>query len=569
MPDTPSIPSLVVPVPLGATLANTGVPDLPLPEGEGAVFERLADLPAPEPDPSAELTAVPMAVPVLLAGFLLPRLDLAPEAAASAMPAPPGILPAEGSPEGRPAADMPLAAGEAAEPVPIPSAPAPAGVLQLDGAGWAGNTATPSLPLAPTADKPLPQRAEADPAATTTPSGDRSALTAAEPPAAGLPSAPSAAPAAAAGMTAASAVPEPTVRTGPSGVDPSGDVPPTTSDSNRGHVAATQVERPAGAPTAATAFAQIVARMQDAPPTPGAHGMAGVAMPSRPNRTEDAEAPSAPGDPGQKVSSSPTLAKETAPGIVLSSPPETDAPAARTAVLPPIPAAAAAFPGSDTDRGQGLVQVLDSEAMTGTARATPGAERAEAPGADRPSEDRQILAPSGAVVAEKAAGAEGLAGAVPALPTSSHPVAHPERAGSVMPAPLPDAVPAQIVRAASDSPAPVTEIRLSPEELGAVRIELRTEGERAIVIVTAERGDTLDLLRRHADRLASEFRSAGYSQLDLGFGQWAGTDRGPGTGSPQPEALPTLETASAGETVAYAAPARAPAQASTGLYLRI
>lgn len=125
------------------------------------------------------------------------------------------------------------------------------------------------------------------------------------------------------------------------------------------------------------------------------------------------------------------------------------------------------------------------------------------------------------------------------------------------------------MRAASDSPAPVTEIRLSPEELGAVRIELRTEGERAIVTVTAERGDTLDLLRRHADRLASEFRSAGYSQLDLGFGQWAGTDRGSGAGTPQPEAPPPLETAGAGETAPYAPPARAPAQAANGLYLRI
>lgn len=90
-----------------------------------------------------------------------------------------------------------------------------------------------------------------------------------------------------------------------------------------------------------------------------------------------------------------------------------------------------------------------------------------------------------------------------------------------MPAPLPlPPVPVQIVQTALAQGEGATELQLAPEELGRVRIELRTEGDRVAMLVSAERPETQDLLRRHAEKLATELRAAGFQQVDLGFGSW-------------------------------------------------
>lgn len=82
---------------------------------------------------------------------------------------------------------------------------------------------------------------------------------------------------------------------------------------------------------------------------------------------------------------------------------------------------------------------------------------------------------------------------------------------------LPSNVPVQITHAVGSATGPVTEITLAPEELGNLRIEISTEGDRVSLTLQAERPDTLDLLRRHADRLLAEFRAAGFSEMNLGF----------------------------------------------------
>lgn len=64
------------------------------------------------------------------------------------------------------------------------------------------------------------------------------------------------------------------------------------------------------------------------------------------------------------------------------------------------------------------------------------------------------------------------------------------------------------------------ELALSPEELGSVRIEFQANGDRLQVVLSAERTDTLDLLRRNADQLVAELRAAGYASATLNFGQW-------------------------------------------------
>lgn len=74
------------------------------------------------------------------------------------------------------------------------------------------------------------------------------------------------------------------------------------------------------------------------------------------------------------------------------------------------------------------------------------------------------------------------------------------------------------------------EIRLDPEELGRVKIALHQEGDALRVTVQAERPETLDLLRRHGDRLAQELRGAGYEGASMSFGGWS-----QGEGRPSPD----------------------------------
>lgn len=70
-----------------------------------------------------------------------------------------------------------------------------------------------------------------------------------------------------------------------------------------------------------------------------------------------------------------------------------------------------------------------------------------------------------------------------------------------------------------------TEVALSPEELGHVRLSMQADAQnpdRIIVILTFERPETLDLFRRHADQLADALRAAGYSGADISFGRSGG-----------------------------------------------
>ncbi len=61
------------------------------------------------------------------------------------------------------------------------------------------------------------------------------------------------------------------------------------------------------------------------------------------------------------------------------------------------------------------------------------------------------------------------------------------------------------------------EVSLSPEELGKVTVSVNADEGRLTVLVTAERPETLDLLRRSMDVLREEATRAGFSDLDLSF----------------------------------------------------
>jgi len=125
----------------------------------------------------------------------------------------------------------------------------------------------------------------------------------------------------------------------------------------------------------------------------------------------------------------------------------------------------------------------------------------------------------------------------------------------------------QIVQAVTPGAAPGTmEVMLDPPELGRVEIVLELSEQTVRATLTAERPATGELIRRHMDQLAEQFREAGFEDIDLNF-----SDRRAGHGRPgdaEPDIAATLvEERSA--TLAKPRPMR-PAPAGTdGMDLRL
>lgn len=76
----------------------------------------------------------------------------------------------------------------------------------------------------------------------------------------------------------------------------------------------------------------------------------------------------------------------------------------------------------------------------------------------------------------------------------------------------------ELARSGNDGP---IDLALAPEELGRLTISIRQEGDFVHVSMTAERPETLDLLRRHASDLLADLRQSGFSGASFSFGQGA------------------------------------------------
>ncbi len=68
----------------------------------------------------------------------------------------------------------------------------------------------------------------------------------------------------------------------------------------------------------------------------------------------------------------------------------------------------------------------------------------------------------------------------------------------------------------------LTEITLAPAELGTVRIALSRDANGLVVLLTAERPEALDLLRRHMDLLRQELAAQGEDGARLDFSAQGG-----------------------------------------------
>jgi hypothetical protein len=64
----------------------------------------------------------------------------------------------------------------------------------------------------------------------------------------------------------------------------------------------------------------------------------------------------------------------------------------------------------------------------------------------------------------------------------------------------------------------VIEVRLQPEELGRVRLTMVAAEAGMSVQVTAERPETLELIRRHIDLFESDLRKQGFAGMSFSFG---------------------------------------------------
>lgn len=82
---------------------------------------------------------------------------------------------------------------------------------------------------------------------------------------------------------------------------------------------------------------------------------------------------------------------------------------------------------------------------------------------------------------------------------------------------VPKSVTQQIAMAVRTGAESSVEIVLKPVELGRVRMSISTSDAGVVVHVVVERPETMELLRRNIDQLASEFKNIGYGHSEFRF----------------------------------------------------
>lgn len=122
--------------------------------------------------------------------------------------------------------------------------------------------------------------------------------------------------------------------------------------------------------------------------------------------------------------------------------------------------------------------------------------------------------------------------------------------------PRADHVTRQIVQIAQTPGMHRQDVQLNPQELGHVRLSLQSADQVMHVMITVERPETLDLMRRHIDQLFQQFRGMGYQDVTFSFSQDGRMTRDSAPHDPPQEVAPDPESEVA-ETAASPTP-RAP-----------
>ena len=338
------------------------------------------------------------------------------------------------------------------------------------------------------------------------------------------------------------------VSTGPERTGPERAELPSSVDSRRSAgFAASQLANSGAAPPPAAAPILAVVLAAAAAAGPSSPALRSPAVPANavPTRTPDSgevraspPAPNLATLPAQASAASSFAAEPSAPGGSLPGPeaaPVSDPVPAARGDAPAAPEAASPYAGGSADMPQSSL-------------ASPFAST----GASAPAE--QAASPAPLALA-----------ASPPLPPAAETGL--PRAAEAGPSPSTPALGPQLAAAVARFPDRPVELTLSPEELGRVRLTLSTSEAGLVLAVTAERPETLDLMRRNIDQLARDFREIGFSDLSFSFTQQdRPAPRDPQTAPPDP-AAPAPPPAAPQPAAAPTAPKR-PA-AAAGLDLRI
>jgi flagellar hook-length control protein FliK len=128
-------------------------------------------------------------------------------------------------------------------------------------------------------------------------------------------------------------------------------------------------------------------------------------------------------------------------------------------------------------------------------------------------------------------------------------------------------VPAQLLHHTAAAKADSVDVLLQPEELGHIKFQIQQQGETVRILLTAERPETVELLRRHSEQLLQEFRQAGFSQASLNFGQWGQQQKAPAA---PPDLVSLLDAEVCNAPATLSPPSVAPlAPSGQGLNLRL
>jgi hypothetical protein len=157
---------------------------------------------------------------------------------------------------------------------------------------------------------------------------------------------------------------------------------------------------------------------------------------------------------------------------------------------------------------------------------------------------------------------------------SALPMSQPTAAPAPQSAPVPLAVlPQAVAMAALADPSQAVSLRLDPLELGNVAFTMESSPAGLIVTIIAERPETADLLRRHADQFLADLRQSGFQGASVQFGQsgLSGQSGQSGQDQSQPHPSPLTHAAPQQPATAPFAPAMRPSQGngSGGLNLRL
>ena len=191
---------------------------------------------------------------------------------------------------------------------------------------------------------------------------------------------------------------------------------------------------------------------------------------------------------------------------------------------------------------------------TKTEAASPAVEPATLPVPQATPVDQAVLAQAG-----QSDDIRAIPPRPPNLPQSDVPPMH-------RPAAMPANLHSQLLTHVPSALQKQVEVLLAPEELGHVKFQIRHIGDSVSVFLSAERPETMDMLRRNGEDLLREFRQAGFSGASLDFGQW-GQQQKPSQQPPAAFALP--DEFSLAPPIARPAPTLVSAGQAQGLNIRL